>query len=202
MTISITVDAKDVLNTLALFPETLREQVVALSVNKTLDKARTEMKRQITAVYELSSSEVLGALNVSKVSRKNNKFTAELYPSTLGGRGRAMNVIHFVRGTSRGELLFKFKKAGGNKVISKTGKQSAPFVGNTGRTVFRRLIGVPSVKNPRKEAIEPVQVIDVPQMFNTKVINQAVLDKAADDLVIEAGRALDLMLSKMGASRG
>jgi hypothetical protein len=189
MTIKIDIDAKDVIDTLSLFSETLREQVVQMAVNKTLDKARAEMKRQILAVYNLKSTEVGDALHVSKVSRKLNKFTAELYPSTIGGKGRAMNVVHFLQGTSRGDLVFKFKKLSGDKVIP------GAFLGNKGRTVFRRV-------GDARLPIESVQVVDVPQMFNSRVINQAVLDKASKDLVIEADRALDYMLSKMGASRG
>ena len=43
----------------------------------------------------------------------------------------------------------------------------------------------------------PVQVIDVPQMFNTRSLNQSVLDKAADDLLIETERAVNYSLSKL-----
>jgi hypothetical protein len=56
----------------------------------------------------------------------------------------------------------KVKRSGARKVIS------GAFVGNKGRTVFTR-VGKPRLP------IKPVQTIDVPQMFNVKHINAAVV---------------------------
>jgi hypothetical protein len=202
-------DAEAVLAMLRKLPEELRDKAMAMAINKTAAKAKTEMKRQITAIYNLPSIEVGGALNVSQAKWKTQTtIYASMFPSTLGGRGRAMNVIRFLESkvtktdiktrTADGsleELYFQFKKTGGKKTIGAEGGTSKPFLGNASRTVFRRLIGVPSATNPDKEAIESVQVIDVPQMFNVKTINRSVLEKAADDLLVEADRAVSYLLS-------
>jgi hypothetical protein len=202
MALTVTYDARAVQDMLKALPGELRDKASAMAINKTADKAKTEMKRQITAVYNLKSAEVGGALFVSKASAKASVVSAALYPTTLSGKkkGRAMNVIHFLEGkTTLGEakkrgkagtlaqLFFKFKKTGGKKSIGKEGDKSAPFIGNKGRTVFRRT-------GKSRTPIESVQVIDVPQMFNTAALNKSVLQKAADDLLVETGRAVTQVL--------
>jgi hypothetical protein len=202
MALTVTYDARAVQEMLRALPAELRDKASAMAINKTADKAKTEMKRQITAVYNLKSAEVGGALFITKASAKKNIILASLYPTTLRGskKGRAMNVIRFLEGkTTLGEakirgkagtleqLFFKFKKTGGKKSIGKEGDKSAAFIGNKGRTVFRRT-------GPDRTPIEPVQVIDVPQMFNTAALNKSVLQKAADDLLIETDRAVAQVL--------
>lgn len=193
MAISIELDLTDVQNLLAGFSENIREQVAQMAVNRTANKAKAEMKRQILERYNLKSGAVGAVLYTKAASRKNNKYTAELYPGTIGGKGRAMNVIHFMQGTAKGELVFQFMKSGASKVIGKKGEKSGAFIGNAGRTVFRRT-------GSKRLPIESVQVIDVPQMFNTRVVNQAVLDKAGKDLIDEAESALAYLLSKLNAT--
>jgi hypothetical protein len=202
MALTVTYDLAAVQTMLARLPAELRDKASQMAVNKTADKAKTEMKRQITAVYNIKSAEVGGSLFVVPASLKMNIMSASLYPMTLSGqrRRRAMNVIHFLEGkTTLGEakkrakagtleqLFFKFKKTGGKKNIHKVGEKSAPFIGNKGRTVFRRT-------GKGRTPIEPVQVIDIPQMFNTAALNNAVLKKAADDLLIETDRAVAQVL--------
>lgn len=206
MALEVSYDTKAVQAMLARLPAELRDNAARQAANKTADKAKTEMKRQIAAVYNLKSADVGGALNVRAASAKaNGTMSASLYPTTLSGskKGRAMNVVHFLESkTTLGEakkrgkagtlsqLFFKFKKVGGKKTISAQGNKSAPFLGNKGRTVFRRT-------SRARLPIEPVQVIDVPQMFNTRALNKAVLAKAADDLVVETDRAVNLALSRL-----
>jgi hypothetical protein len=215
MALTVTYDARAVQEMLKALPAELRDKASAMAVNKTADKAKTEMKRQITAVYNLKSAEVGGALHTTRASAAKNIMSASLYPTTLSGsrKGRAMNVIHFLEKSttlstarkrassntlygigSGGQLLsilyFKFKKKSASKQIAKEGDKSAPFIGNQGRTVFRRT-------GKSRTPIESVQVIDVPQMFNTAALNQSVLNKAAADLLIETQRAVDQVLRSM-----
>jgi hypothetical protein len=202
MALTVTYDTSAVQAMLARLPAELRDKASQLAVNKTADKAKTEMRRQITAIYNLKAAEVGGALFIRPASLKQNLMSAALYPTTLSGKkkGRAMNVIRFLEGkTTLGEakkrgkagtlaqLFFKFKKSGSKKSIPRVGEKSAPFIGNKGRTVFRRT-------GKARTPIEPVQVIDIPQMFNTAALNNAVLKKAADDLLIETDRAVAQVL--------
>lgn len=182
-------DGSEVAAMLTRLPDDLRDKGLAMAINKTAAKARTEMKRQIAAIYNLSSGEVGDALHVTLASWKWNKMTAYLYPTGIGGRsGRSMNVARFINGTSRGELTFIFKKNGATKLIDALPSgESKPFLGNSGRTVFRR-------QGIGRLPLEPVQFIGVQQMFNSRAINDSVLQKAADDLLIETERAVALLL--------
>jgi hypothetical protein len=185
-------DVDAVTEMLRRLPSELRDKAMASAVNKTADKAKTEMKRQITAAYNVKSTEVGGVLHVTGAKwREPDKLSATLYPTTLGGRGRSMNVARFIAGKGAGDLLFEFKRNGAVKTIKPVeGGVSKPFVGNSGRTVFRRT-------GDARLPIEPVQVIDVPQMFNTKSINEAVLEKAREDLLVEVDRAVSYTLSTL-----
>lgn len=202
---AVTYDPREVKRMLSALPEELRDKASAMAINKTADKAKTEMKRQIAAVYNLKSSEIGGALKTTKASAAKNIMSASLYPVSLSGSrtGRAMNVIHFLESSTTlaqakkrakagtlQQLFFKIKKGSAAKTIGKEGDKSAPFIGNNGRTVFRRT-------GKSRTPIEPVQVIDTRQMFNTAALNQAVLNKAAADLLVETQRAVDLMLSRL-----
>lgn len=210
MATTVEYDVREVRWMLSRLPEELRDKASAMAINKTADKARTEMKRQITAVYNLKAAEVAGGLMITKASATANVVSASLYPVSIKNqaRGRAMNVIHFLekkvalgqikkraKAGTLNNLFFQFKKAAGKKNIAATNGKSAPFLGNKGRTVFRRNGKIAATTN--KEAIEPVQVIGLQQMFNTKKLNEAVLKKAQSDLLIETQRAVDEMLRRM-----
>lgn len=205
MAIVVEYDVSAVQAMLARLPVDLRDKGAQLAVNKTAAKAKTEMKRQITAVYNLKAAEVAGGLHITKASAKFNVISASLYPVSIKNqaRGRAMNVIHFLESKvglaeakQRGragmlqQLFFKFKKVGGKKPIPAENGKSAPFIGNKGRTIFRRT-------GPGRTPIEPVQVIGMPQMFNTRALNESVLKKAAADLLVETDRAVKLLLNDL-----
>jgi hypothetical protein len=82
---------------------------------------------------------------------------------------------------SKGRLLpilrFVFKRGSSGKVIE------GAFVGNKGRTVFRRV-------GKARLPIEPVRVIDVGQMFRSKKVSGRVLERINRDLPIEVDRAV------------
>jgi hypothetical protein len=202
MAMTVTYDARAVQEMLKALPAELRDKAAAMAVNKTAEKTKTIMKREIAAVYNLKSAEVGGALYTRNAYTKYAVVSAALYPTTLSGskKGRAMNVIRFLESkTTLGEakkrrkagtleqLFFKFKKTGGKKSIGKDGAKSAPFIGNKNRTIFRRT-------GPGRTPIEPVQVIDIPQMFNTAALNKSVLQKGADALLVETNRAVAQVL--------
>ena len=138
-------------------------QVSAL--NKTADGARTRMVRAISSTYKISQSVVREKLFIKRAARKGGAtFTAAL----LGTGKRSMNVIRFLeskvtlaearrrrKGGTLNELRFQILRAGGLKTIE------GSFIGNQGRTVFRR-------KGPGRLPIEPIQTIDIPGMFRSR----------------------------------
>jgi len=156
--------------------EDIGKRTLASAINKTIDQAKVQMQREIAAEFNVTSGFVRERLRVRRASAKGLTIEAEL----IGGRGdrrRAMNIIHFVEksvslATARRRakagtlktLHVKVKRKGGSKPLA------GAFIGNKGRTVFER-------EGDARLPIRPVQVIDVPQMFNTRRINQAVVAK-------------------------
>ena len=159
------------------------------AVNKTIDQARVQMQREIAAEFNVSSGFVRERLRVRRASAKGVTIEATL----SGGRSdrrRSMNIIHFVEksvslaaarrrakaGTLRA-LHVKIKRKGGTKPIA------GAFIGNKGRTVFVRepdaadMASRPGRSTKHNQGIFPVQVIEIAQMFNTRRINKAVVDK-------------------------
>ena len=137
-------------------------KALASAVNKTLALSRTEMSKQIRAEFNLSASKVREKLHIRKATFKAGRFSIEgsFSSSTKGGR-RAINVINFAARQGLRGVTVKIKKQGARKTIK------GAFTGNAGRTVFRRV-------GKERLPIDPVQTIDVPQMFNTRRINVVV----------------------------
>lgn len=154
----------------------IRDRATVSAVNKTMDQAKTQMARQIVERYAVTSSYVKERLRVRGASRKGGMLQIEATLIGGDGRRRAANIIAFVEkkttlaqarkrsrdGTLR-QLFVKVKKGGPSKPLP------GAFIGNKGRTVFER-------EGKARLPIRPVQVIDVPQMFNTRSINKAVID--------------------------
>ena len=161
----------------------IQDRVIAAAINKTTDKARAEMTRQITAEFNIKAKDIRAQLKVRRAAAKGAMLVAELEAmSKLGGR-RSLNVIHFAaRQTAKG-VTVKVKRSGGRKLIP------GAWIGNDGRTVFER-------KGKKRLPIKPVQTIDVPQMFNTKRLNRAVVAKILRDLPVEVERAVQAALAR------
>lgn len=175
----------------------MADKVLAAALNKTAEKARTEVTRAVTAEYNIKSSQVRNALELRRASARAGKLQAviEIFGSR-NRRGRALNVIHFLerkvtlaegrRRAKRGalrDLHFKFKRGGGLKPIN------GAFIGNLGRTVFRRV-------GKSRLPIEPVQVIDVPQMFGSRKISNRVRERIEREFPVEIKRAMNYFLMR------
>ena len=166
----------------------LRNRATVMALNKTAAKAKTEMVRAITSEFALPASDVRSKLRILKASR--NGLKATLDPFASGSRkGRSMNLIRFLekkvslaegrrrsKAGTQNQLRFKVKKQGGFKTIK------GAFIGNEGRTVFRR-------SGDGRFPIEAVSTIGVPSMFNTKRINARVIARIRKEFPIEFERA-------------
>jgi hypothetical protein len=198
------------LNTnLLAMKEELRSKTIVAALNKVADKGKTEVDRAIRDEYVIDAARVRNAVSVRRASAKLERFEAviDIFGSARK-RGRSLNVIHFmekkislaqarkrakkkelfVRGRG-GQLLpilrFVFKRGAGPKTID------GVFVGNKGRTVFRRI-------GKGRLPIEPVQVIDVPQMFRSRKVSQRVMDRINRELPVEIQRAVRATLARIG----
>ena len=165
----------------------LRDRVVAAALNKAADKAKVEMKRQNTSEFAIKASDVGAQISVRKATAKGAQLIAEIqaFPRRRGRRSR--NVALFrARQTARG-VTVQIKRSGGRKLIPHA------WIGNGGKTAFWR--GDRGTAKARKP-IFGVETIDVPQMFNTKKLNKAVVAKIARDLPVEVERAVRAALAR------
>ena len=165
----------EVMRKLKEVTESVGNKAMVRALNTTIDQGKVQMAKQITQEFRVSSAEVKKRLEIRKASTKSGAFRFEaVLSASKKTKGRSMNLIAFQTGalTKRtakkagradavGQLGFQIKRGGGRKVIP------GAFIGNQGRTVFIRT-GKPRLP------IKAISTIDIPQMFNTKRINQVV----------------------------
>lgn len=166
MRLTITTNFPAVQRQLAALRAEVGDKALTRAVNKTAAQGQTAMSKEIRAEFNITAAKVKEKLFVRKASFNGGRIgiQAELYSKDKSGRRRAINLINFgARMTKRG-LSVKIKKQGGRTIVPQG------FIGNTGRTTFKRT-------GPKRLPIAPLQTIDVPQMFNTKRINAKVVRK-------------------------
>ena len=175
----------------------LQPKVLGPAINKVAEKARAEISRAIPQEYAVKASEVRNAVSLRKARSGDIEATITVFGST-SRRGRSMNLIHFLAAVqqagkamkTRGakaskadlsalnrQLGFLIKRGGGLKKID------GAFVGNHGRTIFRRI-------GKARLPIEPLQVIGFSQMFSSRKISTRIMTKIDADLLIEINRSI------------
>lgn len=194
---------KEITAKLAQMPADLRNKVLQPALNKVADKLRAEVVREIPREFAVKQAEVRSAVDVRRARSGRLEATVEIFGSARK-RGRSLNLIHFLgalqaagrtvktRGSKASkadlaaldrQLGFIIKKAGGIKKIE------GAFIGNKGRTIFRRV-------GKGRLPIEPVQVIGFAQMFKSRRIERKVMDKVRADLPVEVDRAVQMLLAR------
>jgi len=208
---------KEIQQKLDGFRKDVKEKILQEAINKTIDKARSEVNRAISDEFAVKVSEVRSAVEVRRASGGRLEAVLTVFGSAKK-RGRSLNMMHFVaaayirgagtfkvRGGAVGvrkrdikaigsQLGFQIKRGGGLKT------KAGAFIGNKGRTVFIRVPGTTMPSRSRyggkkhAEQIVPVQVIGFSQMFSTRKIRARVMDKINDDLQVEVDRSVRLRL--------
>jgi hypothetical protein len=165
-TLDVKADVQPTIAYLNRIKDGLGDQVIASTLNKTIDQTQTQMVRGIASTYNIKQTDIRQKLSKQRASRAGQRFTATLFGNPFGRARRALNVIRFLervttlaQARKRGkagtlaELHFKILKAGGKSTIK------GAFVLNVaGTPVFRRT-------GPGRKEIEPVRTVGVPQMF-------------------------------------
>lgn len=171
--LSIKTNFPDVERSLAALEDDIRRKATASALNKTVDQARVQMQRQIASEFNVQVSYVRERLRVRRAFASGQlQISAEL--NAGDGRKRSANIIAFVEKSVSLAQARKRAKSGTLNVLrvtvrrGKTIQLPGAFIGNKGRTVFKR-------DGDKRLPISPVQTIDVGQMFNTQRINTAVL---------------------------
>lgn len=174
MKIDIRHNFKDVQKSLDNMQAEVRDRALASAVNKTVDQAKTQMIRQITAEYMVSAAYVRERLKVKRASFRQGQF---LIQAVLDGSGNkpSANIIAFIEKSVSMAQAKKRQKAGTLKQLFVKVKRGGPtkplgpaFIGNKGRTVFVR-------EGKDRLPIKPVQTINIRQMFNQRKINATVV---------------------------
>jgi len=175
----------------------LRPKVLGPAINKVAEKARAEINRAIPQEFAVKASEVRNAVSLRKARSGDIEARITVFGST-SRRGRSMNLIHFLAAVQQAgkaikkrgvkaskadlsalnrQLGFLIKRGGGLKKID------GAFVGNQGRTIFRRI-------GKARLPIEPLQVIGFSQMFSSRKISTRIMTKIESDLLIEINRSI------------
>lgn len=144
------------------------------ALNATIVQGQTQMARQISKEFRITTSKARERLAVRKAVARGGALRFEAVLKATRGKGRSMNLIAFVeksvtlaaarrraKSGTLNQLRFQIKRTGGQKMIK------GAFIGNKGRTVFIR-------QGKSRLPIKPINTIDIPQMFNARRINSIV----------------------------
>ena len=182
-----------VINQLKEVSEQLGNKVVVRALNATVTQGKSTMARKISSEFRVSTAQAKYRLDIRKATSKAGavRFEAVLSASNKNNKGRSMNMIAFAERsitlaqsrkrikageggaqtlrnggvvTKALQLRFQIKRGGVKKVIK------GAFIGNKGRTMFIRT-------GKGRLPIQALNTIDIPQMFNTKRINEVVRDE-------------------------
>lgn len=159
-------------------PEDIANKAMARALNKTVDQGKAEMARAISSEYRVKVGDAKRRLSVTRARFRGALHLEAVLEATrpdglYGNDARGMNLIHFVVGgqpkrTAKGkmrQLNFQIKRSGGRKQLK--GAFIATNKRTGGTAVFIR-------EGKDRMPIATKTTIDVPQMFNTKRLNQAV----------------------------
>lgn len=171
--LSIQTNFPEVQRKLDLLHKEVADKAAARALNRAIEQARTQMGREIRAEFMVDARYVRERLRIKRATFRAGVLGLS---ATLDGSSgkRSANLVRFGARQVGTGVSVKIKRNGGRKVAA------GAFIANKGRTVFKRVPG--TVMNARRgsrglqhrERIEPVQTVDVPQMFNTRRIKAAV----------------------------
>jgi hypothetical protein len=197
--ITVTTNLPDVRRSLGKLQQEVAT-IPARALNRVADLARVEMRRQITAEFNLAAAEVRRLVLTRRAkSTAGDRVEAMVFVQPRRGQARSLNLARFIVGRKAVSsqqvrrqlkagalkpLQVKVKKRGGAKPVQ------GAFVANAGRTVFRRA-------GDARLPIKPVQTVDVGQMFNTRSINERVREFIDARLPTEVDRLTKLAVSRL-----
>lgn len=176
--LSIRHNFPDVARQMNRLPERVASKATVRALNKTVDQGKAEMARVISSEFRVGVGDAKRRLSVTHARFKGTLQLEAALEATrpaglYGTDARGMNLIHFVVGgqpkrTTKGkmrQLSIQIKRSGGRKQLKgafiATNKQTG------GKAVFIR-------EGKERMPIATKTTIDIPQMFNTKRLNQAV----------------------------
>ncbi len=159
---SVRADLTAVRGQLRRLEKGMREQAIASALNRTAEMAKTAATRDITRDINLQANYVRGRIQIRRASARSGVLEV-----TLSSPGkRSANLIRFAERRvtlAEGRRRVKEGKVGVYVKVRRNGSWTlipGAFIGNNGRTVFRRV-------GKSRLPIESLQAVDVPQaMFS------------------------------------
>ncbi len=173
ITISIKDNFPDVIAKLMSLGSDIGNKAMVRSLNATVTQGKTEMARTISKEFRINVGTARERLEVSRASAKGGNLEFEVALSARTNKYRGLNLVRFVTGgtprrTKKGmaQVKLQVKRAGGRKSIK--GAFIATNRKTSGTALFIR------TSNARYP-IKTLTTIDIPQMFNTRRINEVVV---------------------------
>ena len=197
MAISVRVDISGAIRKLQELPAKLQDKAISAALNKTASSARTDMKRQISAEFDIKSSTVLDALTITKASPKATLIQAIL--SAKGKRNRGINADNpdFGVRVILGSYLKRTRAGNWKQVTSKDGGGVSFKISKRGRkTVKSAFIHPKSSQHSvwqrigQSGNIRPLVTIATPGMFKTRRIYDRVLENTRQQFILETDRQI------------
>jgi hypothetical protein len=159
---SVRADLNAVRDQLRRLEKGVREKAIAAALNRTAEMAKTAAARDITGTFNLQARYVKDRIRIRRASARSGVL--EVVLSSPGKR--SANLIRYAETRPTAAKIRKRAKSGTLGVYVKIRRGDSyklvkgAFIGNQGRTVFRRV-------GKARLPIESLQAIDVPQaMFS------------------------------------
>lgn len=183
MKLTITTNFPQVQASLDRLQRDVGQKALASALNKAIEQARTQMTREIPREFNVTAAFVRERLSIKRARAFGAALSLEATLAAGNGRKRSANIVRFLeKSVTLAQARKRAKDGTLNRlyvqVLRKGGRKplgSNMFLGNKGRTVFKR-------EGKARLPISPVQVIDIAQMFNTRRINRVVVDKLQQKL--------------------
>lgn len=200
MQITLTSDFPELVQNLRQLPEKIQKKILVPALRDVSKIGRTQAIRNITREFNIDRATVSSTFRVKVEKDPAFQATGVAYSSTItanSGRSRAFNIIRFLekkltiatgrkrhKSGTQNQLHVRVLKGNPFKSLGKNA-----FIGNKGRTVFRRV--------PGTKKIEPISTIAVSQMLSTKRITEPVVVKMKESLMRYIGYNLDRYLNNI-----
>jgi len=192
ISIDIRTNFRDVARQMDRMAADVANKVMARALNKTVDQGKKEMARSISQEFMVTRKQANDRLRVQRASTRGSmQVSVSLSASRAAGK-RSMNLIHFVEksislsqarkrmkageggsqrlrsgGVTQKALAVRVKVKRGGKAKILEGAFIATNKRTGGTAVFMR-------QGKDRMPIEAKSTIDIPSMFNTRRINEAV----------------------------
>lgn len=143
------------------------ERAITGSINKTLSKVKTHMKKKTTAEYNVKSSELENKLSVYKANFTNLR-------GSIFAKTPRLALSKFITSSDKGNIKVKIKKnENSKKVMGKPSLYSKPFTavmrsGHLG--IFQRI-------GAKKLPIKQLYTIGIAEMLGSQSVSQYAVEQ-------------------------